>query len=105
MTRLNAEAERTKNYARAANLCFDPDARSTSAFDESFAHKLARWTVRHLELAGFSLLISIVVGIPLGIWASRGGAIGHVILGFAGVVQTIRSLDLLALLFPLRFLA
>jgi len=103
MTRLNAEAERTKDYARAASLFFDSNTRSTSTFGESFAHKLMRWTVRHLELAGFSLLFSIIVGIPLGIWASRGGAIGHVILGFAGVVQTIPSLALLALLVPLPF--
>ena len=103
MTRLNAEAERTKDYARAANLFFDPSGTSTPSFAESFSHKLSHWTVRHLELAGFSLLLSIVVGVPLGIWASRGGAIGHLILGFAGMVQTIPSLALLALLVPLPF--
>jgi osmoprotectant transport system permease protein len=103
MVRLNAKAERTKNYARAASLYFEPDSTSTSAFGETFPHKLARWTGRHLELAGFSLLLSVLVGIPLGIWASRGGAIGHVILGFAGIVQTIPSLALLALLVPLPF--
>ena len=101
MTRLNAEADRTKNYTQAANLFFGGDA--TSALGKSFWHKLARWTARHLELAGFSLLLSILVGIPLGIWASRGGAIGQIILGFAGVVQTIPSLALLALLVPLPF--
>jgi osmoprotectant transport system permease protein len=103
MTRLNAEAERTKNYTRAASLYFGPVATSTTAYGETFPHKLARWTGRHLELAGFSLLLSVLVGIPLGIWASRGGAVGHVILGFAGVVQTIPSLALLALLVPLPF--
>src|SRR5439155_12327952 len=103
MTRLNAEAERTKNYAQAANLYFVTDARSTIAFGESFLHKLGRWTSRHLELAGFSLLLSVIVGIPLGIFASRGGAIGQVILGCTGVVQTIPSLALLALLVPLPF--
>jgi osmoprotectant transport system permease protein len=103
MTRLNAEAERTKNYAQAASLYFGASTRSTSTFGEDFPHKLARWTVRHLELAGFSLLLSVIVGIPLGIWASRGGAIGHVILGFAGILQTIPSLALLALLVPLPF--
>ena len=70
---------------------------------ESFPHKLARWTFRHLQLVGFSLLLSVVAGIPLGIVASRGGVIGHGILGFAGVVQTIPSLALLALLVPLPF--
>jgi osmoprotectant transport system permease protein len=103
MVRLNAKAERTKNYARAASLYFEPNATSTSAFGETFPHKLARWITRHLELAGLSLLLSVLVGIPLGIWASRGGAIGHVILGFAGIVQTIPSLALLALLVPLPF--
>jgi osmoprotectant transport system permease protein len=103
MIRLNAEAERTKDYARAAALYFDAHARSTITFGESFWHKLMRWTLRHLELAGFSLLLSVIVGIPLGIWASRGGAIGHLVLGFTGVVQTIPSLALLALLVPLPF--
>lgn len=113
MVRLNAEAERTKNYTRAASLYFEGSARSThlrqgygaasNSFGETLPHKLARWTGRHLELAGFSLLLSVLVGIPLGIWASRGGAVGHLILGFAGVVQTIPSLALLALLVPLPF--
>jgi len=103
MTRLNAEAERTKDYTQAASLFFDSTGTSTTAARESFSHKLGRWTLRHLELAGFSLLLSIIVGIPLGIWASRGGATGHLILGFAGIVQTIPSLALLALLVPLPF--
>ena len=112
MIRLNAEAERTKSYARAADLYFNVGAAlaprtsghsGPSHIDDSFPHKLARWTLRHLQLAGFSLLLSIIVGIPLGIVASRGGVVGHVILGFAGVVQTIPSLALLALLVPLPF--
>jgi osmoprotectant transport system permease protein len=108
MIRLNAEAEQTKNYARAADLYFNPGAASASRLSghylgNSFPHELVRWTLRHLELAGFSLLLAIMVGIPLGIVASRGGAVGHVILGFASVVQTIPSLALLALLVPLPF--
>jgi len=112
MIRLNAEAERTKNYARAADLYFNveaPFAPQTSGHSgasyiaDSFLRNLVRWTLRHLQLAGLSLLLSIIVGIPLGIVASRGGAVGHVILGFAGVVQTIPSLALLALLVPLPF--
>jgi osmoprotectant transport system permease protein len=103
MTRLNAEAERTKNYTSAANLFFEGSGRSTTLEAESFFHKLTRWTLRHLELAGLSLLLSVIVGIPLGVVASRGGLIGHGILGFASIVQTIPSLALLALLVPLPF--
>ena len=103
MIHLNMEAERTKNYTSAANLYFQNDARSASFAGESFPHKLARWTLRHLELAGFSLLLSVIIGIPLGIVASRGGLIGQAILGFASIVQTIPSLALLALLVPVPF--
>jgi osmoprotectant transport system permease protein len=103
MVHLNIEAERTKNYTFAANQYFEGGGRSANSAGESFPHKLARWTLRHLELAGFSLLLSVIVGIPLGILASRGGVIGHGILGFASVVQTIPSLALLALLVPLPF--
>ena len=103
MIRLNAEAERTKNYAKAANLYFQGGTGSPTAAGESFWHKLTRWTLRHLELAGFSLLLAVIVGIPLGIIASRGGPTGQAILGFASVVQTIPSLALLALLVPVPF--
>ena len=103
MIQLNAEAERTKNYTRAANLYFRDAVESATSAGESFPHKLARWTLRHLQLAGFSLLLAIIVGIPLGIFASRGGVVGHAILGFASIVQTIPSLALLALLVPLPF--
>ncbi|PYK57031.1 MAG: glycine/betaine ABC transporter substrate-binding protein [Verrucomicrobia bacterium] len=99
MIRLNAEAERTKNYARAAALYFG-DASDTA---ESFSHKLLRWTERHLELAGFSLLLSVLIGIPLGIIASRPGFLSQIILGLTSAIQTIPSLALLALLVPLPF--
>ncbi len=104
MIQLNAEAERTKNYTRAADLYFrDAASPQTRSIGESFAHKLWRWTSRHLELAGISLLLSILVGVPLGIAASRGGALGQAILSVTGAVQTIPSLALLALLVPVPF--
>src|SRR5258707_7928737 len=103
MIHLNMEAERTKNYTFAANLYFAAGGKSANSLGEAFPHKLARWTLRHLELAGFSLLLSVIVGIPLGIVASRGGVIGQGILGFASIVQTIPSLPLLALIVPVPF--
>lgn len=101
MTALNAAAERTKNYAYAASLFLHAP---NDAPRESLAPKLARWTARHLELAGISLFFSILIGLPLGIAASRGGALGHGILAIVGVIQTIPSLALLALLVPIPFL-
>jgi osmoprotectant transport system permease protein len=104
MIRLNAEAERTKDYSRAAELYFQTgDAAQPTHTGESLTHKLIRWTSRHLQLAGISLLLAVVAGIPLGIAASRAGPIGHAILAVTGVVQTIPSLALLALLVPVPF--
>ncbi|MGZ4984924.1 MAG: glycine betaine ABC transporter substrate-binding protein [Chthoniobacterales bacterium] len=102
MIRLNAEAERTKDYGRAADLYFDNDG-GTKRVAESLTHKVLRWTARHLELAGVSLLLAILVGVPLGILASRPGPISHLILGLTSAIQTIPSLALLALLVPLPF--
>ena len=102
MIQLNAAAERAKSYAKAASLYFG-DGTGSTVLTESFTHKLVRWSLRHLELAGFSLLLAVIVGIPLGILASRGGPVGHSILAFAGIVQTIPSLALLALLVPVPF--
>ena len=102
MTRLNAEAERTTDYALAAASYFGDAARTEAAEQgETFASKLTRWTLRHLYLVGVSLLGAVLLGIPLGIVASRGGAAGQLILGVVGVIQTIPSLALLALLVPL----
>ena len=102
MTRLNADAEKSKNYALAAASYFGAAARaSEAAHGESLAHQIAGWTMRHLYLVGVSLFAAIIVGIPLGIAASRGGFVGAAILSVTGVIQTIPSLALLALLVPL----
>ena len=66
MIQLNAEAERTKNYARAADLYFQTGTSTVRVSGESFQQKLTRWITRHLELAGFSLLLAVVVGFRSG---------------------------------------
>ena len=100
MTRLNAEAERTKDYSSAATLYFgqQPGPR------RSPAGQIARWTGRHLELVSVSLALAVLFGIPLGIFAFRHRSAGNVILGIAGIIQTIPALALLALLVPVPFL-
>lgn len=105
MVRLNAEAERTKNYAKAASLYFDNSAQQTTKnYNESLAYNIARWTARHLQLVIISMLLAIVVGLPLGIRASRPGVVGQMILGISGVIQTIPSIALLTMLIAVPFL-
>jgi osmoprotectant transport system permease protein len=58
-------------------------------------------TARHLELVGLALRAAILVGVPLGVLATRTPALASLILGGAGLLQTIPSLALLAILIPL----
>lgn len=105
MTRMNADAERTKDYAHAAALYFQKKhANVTVQRSGTSASRMAGWIVRHLQLVGESLLLAILVGVPLGIVASRPGPVSQIILGVTGIIQTIPSLALLALLVPIPFL-
>jgi osmoprotectant transport system permease protein len=105
MIKLNAEAERTKDYTLAASLYFGAEARQEAALStESLSAKIARWTLRHLTLVGISMLFAVLVGIPLGIAASKPGWWSKFILSLTGVVQTVPSLALLAMLVPVPFL-
>jgi len=100
MIRLNAEAERTRDYGRAASLFLGEDRRR----DRSVARKIAGWTLRHVQLVAISVLLAIAVGIPLGIAAGGAGWPGRIILSAVGIVQTVPALALLALLVPVPFL-
>ena len=70
-------------------------------WDKLFGADFGRLTLQHLGLVFVSLAASIFVGLPLGILAARRPASEAMILGAAGVVQTIPSLALLAALIPL----
>lgn len=59
---------------------------------------LVRLTVQHLLLVCSSLMLSVLVGIPLGIWSQRMPRAGRLILPVMGVIQTMPSLALLAFL-------
>jgi osmoprotectant transport system permease protein len=115
MRRMNAAAElENKDFASvAANFLARKPAAAASAgtpakaggFDD-FWHKLfgpdfGRLTLEQLGLVFLSLAASIVIGIPLGILAAKRPAAEGVIIGATGVVQTIPSLALLAILIPL----
>lgn len=58
-------------------------------------------TIEHLTLVAIALVLAIVVAVPLGIAAARRRALGQVVLGVVGVLQTVPSLALLVLLIPL----
>ncbi len=106
MTRLNAKAERTDDYTEAAMAFFGRES-SHASYAEGrldWVRPIPSRTLEHLYLVGISMAAAVVVGIPLGIIASYPGWLGNGVLGAAGVVQTIPSLALLAILVSIPFL-
>lgn len=66
---------------------------------EAFA-RVPELAAQHLLLAMCALALGIAINLPLGVWSARRPGVGRVTLGFAGLVQTIPSLALLALFYP-----
>jgi osmoprotectant transport system permease protein len=99
MIAMNVDGVKTNDFEHAAGLYF---AKGASSAQQPLQNKMwaniGKWTLRHLELVGLSLIVAIIVGIPLGIAASRPGIGSQIILGLTGMVQTIPSLALLTLL-------
>jgi osmoprotectant transport system permease protein len=62
---------------------------------------LPQYLSGHLFLVVVSLLTGLALSLPLGILASRNRWFENIVMSFAGVVQTIPSLALLALMVPL----
>jgi osmoprotectant transport system permease protein len=62
---------------------------------------LSGYLLPHLQLTLFALLLGIVVSVPLGVLVTRVGWLGQPVMSFAGIVQTIPSLALLAAMVPL----
>jgi osmoprotectant transport system permease protein len=66
-----------------------------------FAPDLSGLCLQHLGLVFGSLLLAVLVGVPLGIWAWQRPRLAGWLLGAVGVLQTIPSLALLAFLIAL----
>ena len=103
MVRLNARAELDKipfaDVAREFLGARTQDQRTfrSALFGEDFARLLAE----HLGLVFASLAIAALVGIPLGLVAAKYGWLAQPVLITTGLLQTIPSLALLAVLIPL----
>ncbi len=58
-------------------------------------------TGEHLALVGISLTAAVAFAIPLGVLAARRPRVGQIVLGIAGILQTIPSLALFVFMIPL----
>jgi osmoprotectant transport system permease protein len=85
----------------AADFVHERFGIQSTATTESDARRLWRLTVEHLTLVGAALGLSILVALPLGIIAARRPGLGRLLIGLAGIIQTIPSLALLVFMIPL----
>lgn len=112
MRRLNAAAELDhQSFDTVARRYLDGEfgaatTAATASFGQRFIERLfgedfGRLTREHLVLVFGSVLVSIAVGVPLGVVAARRPRLASAVLATISVVQTIPSLALLAFLIPL----
>lgn len=106
MVAMNAAVElEGQSFSQAARQFltghgYTPAATPARAFLAQLADGLWRLTQRHLALVGISTGIAVLLGVPLGLAAAR-RPIKQPILALVGVLQTIPSLALLAMLIPI----
>ena len=66
--------------------------------------QILQLTLEHVWLAGISMLLAILIGLPLGILVTRRPWLNKPILGSANVAETIPSLALFGFLLPVPWL-
>lgn len=70
-------------------------------FIEQYGGQLISKTVEHFYISMIALLIAIVVAVPLGIILSKMKRTSNIVLTIAGVLQTIPTLAVLAVMIPI----
>ena len=103
MARLNARAtlRREPEAAIAAAVVRERFGGAGSVAAPTAGSRFWRHTQQHLLLTGLSLAAAILIGLPLGIFAAQSPALGRLVLGLAGLVQTVPALALLVFMIPL----
>jgi len=69
-------------------------------FVDQQSGKLWSQTWAHIGLTMISLILAILIAVPIGILITRKQKLAGVVLGFAGVLQTIPSIALLGVMIP-----
>ena len=94
------QGSRPAPAATAGAVAVQPSARSTFT-DKLFDDSLWRLTHQHLTLVLLSVLAASLIGIPLGVLAAFVPRLEQAVMAGVGILQTIPSLALLAMLIPL----
>ncbi len=90
-------AEVAGEFLKSKNLI----GQETKINQKSAASEILSKTLRHLEITFLSLIIAIIAAIPLGIFLYVYSSVSKPILYVTGLLQTIPSIALLAIMIPL----
>ena len=105
MIAMNAAAELDgQSFAAIARTWLTHDVPSVARdglFAKTFGNGFINLARQHMLLVVFAVLLGCVAGIPLGIVAALVPRLRQAVLAVAGVLQTVPSLALLAILIPL----
>ncbi len=106
MIAMNAAVElEGKTFARVAQEWLAPKTTQSQAAQglaaKLFGPDLSKLTLQHVLLVVASLALACLVGIPLGVMAAMAPRLRQTVLAIVGVLQTVPSLALLAMLIPL----
>jgi osmoprotectant transport system permease protein len=67
-------------------------------------HEILQATVEHIWLVGVTMVLSVAIGVPLGVLVTRRPWLSKPILGGANIAETIPSLALFGFLLPVPWL-
>ena len=104
MRRLNAEVVvQNRTFADVANEFLLDQGLTETRLDPTDIvwDRLIKNTLTHLQLTAIALLLGCVAGLSVGILVYRSRTVSRVVLYIAGLMQTIPSIALLALMIPL----
>ena len=82
------------------NYLFDP-----LNYDPTDPSSIPNLLIQHLTIVGISMLISIIIAVPLGIFIARRRSLQAPVIGVTGLLYTIPGIALLAYLIPLTGLS
>ncbi|MFL5331477.1 MAG: glycine betaine ABC transporter substrate-binding protein [Gemmataceae bacterium] len=103
MQQMNSAVQdkKMKEYKEASAFLANTLGIAVTPHEDSVWKRVLRTTLEHLRLVVPSLFAAVMIGIPLGVLTARRPRLGQVVLGTAGVLQTIPSLALLLFMIPL----
>jgi osmoprotectant transport system permease protein len=95
--------DRVPEVVTAADFLRDTLDVSANPRVESPVRRVLWHTGEHLYLTGVSLTAAVLIAVPIGVLAARRPRTGSVLIGFAGLIQTIPSLALLVALVTIPY--